>query len=139
GTQGKKLISKKDYVKQDETSAFEFAMDRSQIDESEGVNLVLNPGDISIHHPNVFHGSNVNDSPRWRRGLTIRYIPTSTRITRDGPHPGAFIFRGNGYANGNGWNPLPIQNDETSMRFADQDGWNAKAAAANETYAEFLS
>ena len=138
GTQDKKLISKDDYVKQDETSAFEVAMDPSMIDESELVNLVLNPGDISIHHPNVFHGSNVNDSPRWRRGLTIRYIPTSTRITRDGPHPAAFIFRGEGHANGNGWNPLPLQHDDTSMRFADQAEWNAKAAAANEKYAEFL-
>ena len=138
-TQNKKLISKDDYVKQGEESAFEFAMDPSMIDESEAVDIALKPGDIEIHHPNIFHGSHVNESPRWRRGLTIRYIPTSTRITEALPHPGAFILRGNGYANGNGWNPLPVQQDETSMRFADQDAWNAKAAVVNAAYSQFYA
>ncbi len=138
-TQHKKLISKRDYVKQGEESAFEFAMDKSQIDESEAVSLILNPGDISIHHPNIFHGSHTNESPRWRRGLTIRYIPTSTRITSDRPHPSAFIFRGQGQANGNGWNPLPAQRDETSMRFADQVAWRVKSAELNIKYAKFLT
>lgn len=138
GTQGKKLISKEEYVKQGEESAFDVAMDLSMIDESKAVDINLNPGDISIHHPNVFHGSNTNRSDRWRRGLTIRYIPTSTRITRDAPHPAAFIFRGQGHANGNGWNRLPLQADETSMRFTDQESWNQKAAAFNEKYKNYF-
>lgn len=137
-TQNKKLISKSEYVKQGEESAFDVAMDASLVDESEAVDIALNPGDIEIHHPNIFHGSHVNKSSRWRRGLTIRYIPTSTRITRAAPHPAAFIFRGQGHANGNGWNPLPMQTPATSMQFADQEKWNAKCAAQNEKYADFF-
>ncbi len=138
-TQNKRLISKEDYVKQSEESAFALAMDPSMIDEGEAVDIALNPGDIEIHHPNIFHGSHVNKSPRWRRGLTIRYIPTSTRIMIDLPHPGAFIFRGKGYANGNGWNRLPLQDDATSMRFADQSEWNAYCVKMNEAYAPFYA
>ena len=137
-TQSKKLMSKEQYVKQSEDQLFDIAMDRSTIDESQAVSLILNPGDISIHHPNVIHGSNANNSPRWRRGLTIRYIPTSTRITREQPHPAAFIFRGRGYANGNGWNPLPSYHPDTSMAFADQEAWDAKCAEQNAKYAEFF-
>ena len=138
GTQNKKLMSKEDYVEQDEEQLFDIAMDPSTIDESDAVNIELNPGDIEIHHPNIIHGSHANTSPRWRRGLTIRYIPTSTRITDEKPHPAAFIFRGKGYANGNGWNPLPLYNAETSMSFSDQAKWNEKAQAKNEQYATFL-
>jgi hypothetical protein len=41
------------------------------------------------------HGSNRNASPRRRCGLTIRYIPTSTRITSpEQPFPSALLLRG---------------------------------------------
>ncbi len=53
------------------------------LDTTSAVDLVLEPGDISIHHPLLIHGSSANNSPRRRCGLTIRYIPTSTEITRD--------------------------------------------------------
>ena len=38
-------------------------------------------GDISIHNPTIIHGSNANTSDQWRVGLTLRYIPTSTKVT----------------------------------------------------------
>ena len=114
-------------------------MEPGSVDESRAINLVLNPGDVSIHHPNVTHGSNVNRSSRWRRGLTIRFIPTSTQITKPQPHPAAFIFRGKGYANGNGWNPLPAYTPETSMPFAEKNAWNAKCAVHKEKYGQFYA
>ena len=52
-----------------------------EVDESAAVDIVLAPGDVEVHHPNIVHGSNANTSPHRRCGLTIRYIPTSTRIT----------------------------------------------------------
>lgn len=55
------------------------------VDESQAVDLVLVPGDVEVHHPNIVHGSNANTSPKRRCGLTIRYIPTSTRIVTDSP------------------------------------------------------
>lgn len=54
----------------------------ADIDESSAVDLVMRAGDVEVHHPNIVHSSRPNRSDRWRRALTIRYIPTSTRITR---------------------------------------------------------
>ncbi|WP_086824710.1 phytanoyl-CoA dioxygenase family protein [Allokutzneria sp. NRRL B-24872] len=65
------------------------------VDESRAVDLVLSPGDVEAHHPNIVHGSNANTSPKRRCGLTIRYIPTSTRITSaEQPFPSALHLRG---------------------------------------------
>jgi len=138
-TQAKKLMSLDDYVAQGDEQLFDTAMDPDSIDESEAVSILLNPGDVEIHHPNVVHGSHANNSARWRRGLTIRYIPTSTRITQEGHHPAAFIFRGEGFKNGNTWNPLPSYNAETSMPFSSQEAWDLKAKEKNETYKAFLN
>jgi hypothetical protein len=38
------------------------------------------------------HGSNPNHSRRWRSGLTLRYIPTTTRIKWSKAQP--FLLRG---------------------------------------------
>jgi len=65
------------------------------VDEAEAIDLVLAPGDVEVHHPNILHASNANTSPRRRCGLTIRYIPTSTRITsEEQPYPSAILLRG---------------------------------------------
>ena len=58
------------------------AIKPDQIDDSEAVDIELMPGDISIHNPFLIHGSNFNTSDRWRIGLTLRYIPTSTYVNR---------------------------------------------------------
>jgi ectoine hydroxylase-related dioxygenase (phytanoyl-CoA dioxygenase family) len=50
------------------------------VDESLAVDLVLGPGDVSVHNPTIVHGSTANTSPNRRCGLTIRYIPTSTKV-----------------------------------------------------------
>lgn len=66
-----------------------------EVDEREAVDIVLAPGDVEVHHPNIVHGSNANLSPHRRCGLTIRYIPTSTRITDpEEPSPSAFHLQG---------------------------------------------
>lgn len=81
----------------------EIAMD---VDESLAVDLELAPGDVEVHHPNIVHGSLANTSPHRRCGLTIRYIPTSTRITSDvQPFPSALHLRG--AAGGNAYNAPP--------------------------------
>ena len=65
------------------------------VDESAAVDLVLAPGDVEVHHPNIIHGSSATTSPHRRCGLTIRYIPTSTRITTpEQPFPSALLLRG---------------------------------------------
>ena len=44
------------------------------VDDSQAVDLVLAPGQISIHDGQTFHASNPNTSNRRRCGLTLRYI-----------------------------------------------------------------
>ncbi len=55
-------------------------MDPNLVDEEQAVDFVLKAGGVSVHHPNLIHGSNANHSAMRRCGLTIRYIPASTRI-----------------------------------------------------------
>jgi len=67
----------------------------TDVDESLAVDLALSAGDVEVHHPNIIHGSKANTSPGRRCGLTIRYIPTSTRITApEQPYPSAMLLRG---------------------------------------------
>jgi len=48
-----------------------------EVDEREAVPLVLRPGEMSLHHVRLVHGSPPNPSPDRRIGFAIRYIPTS--------------------------------------------------------------
>jgi non-haem Fe2+, alpha-ketoglutarate-dependent halogenase len=48
-----------------------------EVDESEAVPLVLRPGEMSLHHVRLVHGSPPNPSADRRIGFAIRYIPTS--------------------------------------------------------------
>ena len=79
--------------RKDVDSTLGSSMDAGLVDESKAVDLELNPGDLSMHHPNIIHGSEANTSDQWRMGLTIRYIPTSTRITEQ-PWDSSFLLRG---------------------------------------------
>jgi ectoine hydroxylase-related dioxygenase (phytanoyl-CoA dioxygenase family) len=69
------------------------AVDPDFLDESRAVDVELGPGDVSVHHPLILHGSEPNTSEFWRRGGSIQYMPATTRIT-DGEWQSAFLFRG---------------------------------------------
>ena len=106
-------------------------LDDAEVDESQAVDILLEPGGVEIHHPNLIHGSHANTSDRWRRGLTIRYIPTSTRITSDQPWPSAFLLRGKAVPGVNSYQPWPQYVEGRHMRFAGVDEWNEAAEEAN--------
>jgi hypothetical protein len=50
-----------------------------QVDEAQAVSINLQPGEMSLHHVRIIHGSPANTSPRRRVGFAIRYIPTYVR------------------------------------------------------------
>lgn len=52
-----------------------------QVDETEARDIVLEPGQFSLHHVGIVHGSDANDSDLPRYGFTIRYIPTYVKQT----------------------------------------------------------
>ena len=47
-----------------------------EVDEAQAVHVELKPGQASLHHMLLFHGSEPNRSDERRIGLAIRYIPT---------------------------------------------------------------
>ena len=49
------------------------AIRRDLVDDSKAVDLVLQPGQVSLHHGELFHASNPNRSSRRRCGLAVRY------------------------------------------------------------------
>ena len=48
-----------------------------EMDESKAVAIELEPGEMSLHHVRLVHGSPPNPSNDRRIGFAIRYIPTS--------------------------------------------------------------
>jgi hypothetical protein len=50
-----------------------------EVDAREAVPLLLEPGEMSLHHVRLVHGSPPNPSPDRRIGFAIRYIPTAIR------------------------------------------------------------
>lgn len=50
-----------------------------EVDEEKAVPLELQPGEMSLHHVRIIHGSKPNASPHRRIGFAIRYIPTYVR------------------------------------------------------------
>jgi non-haem Fe2+, alpha-ketoglutarate-dependent halogenase len=47
------------------------------VDESKAVTITLAPGEMSLHHVRLVHGSPPNTSDDRRIGFAIRYVPTS--------------------------------------------------------------
>jgi len=64
-----------------------------KVDESKAVLAALEPGQASLHHVMLFHGSAPNRSQDRRIGLAIRYIPTRLRQIA-GDHDSATLVRG---------------------------------------------
>ena len=63
-----------------------------EVDEREAADIILEPGEMSLHHVLMVHGSGANPSDDRRIGYAIRYVPTRVRQTGGSPgqrEPGA--------------------------------------------------
>jgi non-heme Fe2+,alpha-ketoglutarate-dependent halogenase len=65
-----------------------------EVDERKAVDMVLRPGEMSLHHIWIVHGSKANTSPTTPRiGLAIRY--TRPEVQQESPsRPMALLVRG---------------------------------------------
>ncbi len=54
-----------------------------QVDADQAVNIVLAPGQMSLHHVLIFHGSPPNRADHPRIGFAIRYVPTHVSGAKD--------------------------------------------------------
>ncbi len=64
-----------------------------EVDQKDVVNVVLEPGEMSLHHVRLFHGSEPNRADHPRIGFAVRYIPTYIRQTA-GVRDSATLVRG---------------------------------------------
>ena len=64
-----------------------------QVDPSKVVNIELEPGEFSLHHVRIVHGSDPNNADYRRLGFAIRYVPTYLKQIA-GPRDSAMLVRG---------------------------------------------
>jgi ectoine hydroxylase-related dioxygenase (phytanoyl-CoA dioxygenase family) len=89
---------KQDVIPHRETFAEHNLLSRGQeiqveVDPAEAVDLVLQPGEMSLHHVKLIHGSEANRSNDRRIGFVVRYVPTYVRQTA-GSEDSAMLVRG---------------------------------------------
>jgi hypothetical protein len=64
-----------------------------KVDAAEAVDLVLEPGEMSLHHVLIAHGSEPNNADDRRIGYAIRYVPTYVKQIA-GERDSAVLVRG---------------------------------------------
>lgn len=64
-----------------------------EVQGDKAVDMTLEPGEMSLHHVRIVHGSEPNRAPYRRLGLAVRYVPTYVRQT-EGPRDYATLVRG---------------------------------------------
>ena len=89
---------KQDVIPHTETFAEHNLLSRGQeiqveVDERQAVDVVLQPGEMSLHHVKLIHGSGANRADDRRIGFAIRYVPTYVRQTA-GAEDSAMLVRG---------------------------------------------
>jgi non-heme Fe2+,alpha-ketoglutarate-dependent halogenase len=89
---------KQDVIPHTETFAAQNLLSRGQeiqveVDEAQAADVVLQPGEMSLHHVKLIHGSKANRADDRRIGFAIRYIPTHVRQTA-GAEDSALLVRG---------------------------------------------
>jgi len=78
------------------------------VDESKGVDFVLDRGEYSLHDGRIIHGAKPNKSDVRRTGYTMRYFPASVRVLPVEQNSGwkIWLARGRDQA-GNTYEPDP--------------------------------
>jgi ectoine hydroxylase-related dioxygenase (phytanoyl-CoA dioxygenase family) len=89
---------KRDVLPHTETFAAHNLLSRGQeiqveVDERQAKDLVVQPGEMSLHHVKLIHGSGANRADDRRIGFAVRYVPTYVRQTA-GAEDSAMLVRG---------------------------------------------
>lgn len=123
GTQHNRLLKRSEMVDLDpEKYVLNVGIRPQDIDDKDAVDIELNAGDVSIHNPTIVHGSNANTANRWRVGLTLRYIPTTTKVTNENHE--SILCSGRPVPSvGNRYAPTPAYVEGQHMPFAGCQAW----------------
>lgn len=65
------------------TNVFATEIKKSMRDDSKAVTIELEPNHVSLHDSHLMHGSPPNHSQLRRCGYTMRFMPTTTKMTED--------------------------------------------------------
>jgi hypothetical protein len=72
-----------------EPSIFGVELDPALVDEAAAVDVELAVGDVSVHHPNLVHGSGPNRSAVPRRALAVRYLRRKAEVSSPASNAGS--------------------------------------------------
>ncbi len=110
-------------TREDVRNLLDSGMDESLVDDTDAKDLILAPGDVSVHHPNIVHGSAPNDSEdEWRLNLVIRVISAETKVT-DPDWPGVFHLSGKKIEANNTYLSDPIWDRTRHFEFPGCETW----------------
>ena len=71
----------------------------TEFPEEEALDVVLSPGQMSLHHVNLVHGSGPNTSQQQRTGYAIRYISPQVKQTGKEAPTGVLVRGEDRYGN----------------------------------------
>jgi hypothetical protein len=63
-----------------------------EVDEGAALDVILAPGEMSLHHPYLIHGSNPNQTDEKRLGFAIRFA--AAEVKQSLPHHAVVLARG---------------------------------------------
>ena len=84
-----------------------------EVDDATGVSLLLDEGQMSLHHVKIVHGSPPNRSPGRRYGYAIRYVAPHVRQRGDMPY--ATLVRGRDDHGNFRRDPVPIRDFDPAV------------------------
>jgi non-haem Fe2+, alpha-ketoglutarate-dependent halogenase len=102
----------KEVVKHEDKGADNNLLSRGQeiaveVNEEDAIDVTLKPGEASLHHTLIYHGSNPNNSTERRIGFVIRYL--SPNIKPQDDTDSATLVRGEDKYNYFSSEPKPIK------------------------------
>ena len=108
-----------------------------KVEGEKTVDCILKPGEMSLHHVKVVHGSEPNRSNDRRIGLAIRYIPTDIKQLK--VRDSATLVRGTDRHKNFDHEPRPRRDlsDEALAAHADAIGRQVKALYSGTDKQEF--
>ena len=83
------------------------------VEDAKGVSLILDEGQMSLHHVKIVHGSPPNRSPGRRYGYAIRYVAPHVRQRGDMPY--ATLVRGRDDHGNFRRDPVPIRDFDPAV------------------------
>ena len=95
------------------------------------VDVVLQPGDVSIHHPRIIHCSEPNRSAKRRCGLDMGFIRTSTRISNRDLYLDPLLVRGDARPGINTYRQWPAFHPDESIPFRNHAQWDEEVTLRN--------